>query len=102
MKDPSEVYFDRARQFNTLTQTILYSEIEGFFNLLFSHFLTLLPLDASETKEQLNALLQTVSSAEAPSSTKYRMYSAFSLSIILSDPITAFPTSSTLFLGHRA
>ncbi|CAL1700393.1 unnamed protein product [Somion occarium] len=69
-------------------------EIEGFFNLLLSHFLTLLPLDAPETKEQLATLLQTVASADAPSSIKYR---------ILSNIFNATPRKSGLRLPvHRA
>lgn len=92
-------YLDNSIQF---IQTILFSEIEGFFNLLFSHFLTLLPLDAPETKERLDTLLQTITSTESPSSTKYRMYNNSSLSLNLADGYTAFPTSSMLSLDRRA
>ncbi|KAK7696295.1 hypothetical protein QCA50_000949 [Cerrena zonata] len=69
-------------------------EIEGFFNLLLSHSLVLLPLDAPETKEQLATLFQTISSAEGSSSTKYR---------ILSNLFNAIPRSSGLRLSvHQA
>ncbi|CAL1700390.1 unnamed protein product [Somion occarium] len=75
-------------------RVFLFTEIEGFFNLLLSHFLTLLPLDAPETKEQLATLLQTVASADAPSSIKYR---------ILSNIFNATPRKSGLRLPvHRA
>ncbi|KAI0080812.1 PCI-domain-containing protein [Panus rudis PR-1116 ss-1] len=50
-------------------------EIEGFFNLLLSHVLTLLPLDEPSTKEQLTTLLQTISTADAQPSLKYRILS---------------------------
>ncbi|KAI0920978.1 hypothetical protein AcW1_004894 [Taiwanofungus camphoratus] len=63
-------------------------EVEGFFNLLFSHFLTLLPLDAPETKEQLVTLLQTIAtSPEQTTFTKYR---------ILSNMFNAIPRKSNL------
>ena len=49
------------------------AEIEGFFNLLFSHFLVLYPIDAPETRTQLDALLSTISSSPNHTSTKYHM-----------------------------
>ena len=50
------------------------SETEGFFNLLYSHVLTLFP-ETSKAQEHLGPLLVTISSApsEMPT-TKYRMY----------------------------
>ncbi|KAL6309844.1 PCI-domain-containing protein [Sparassis latifolia] len=64
-------------------------EIEGFFNLLFSHFLTVLPLDAPETKVHLIALLQAISSTPDQTLTKYR---------ILSNIFNAIPGQSPLRL----
>ncbi|CDO69565.1 hypothetical protein BN946_scf184759.g5 [Trametes cinnabarina] len=48
-------------------------EIEGFFNLLFSHFLTLFPLDAPETRSHLDSLLKTIVAAPDHTPTKYRI-----------------------------
>ena len=52
----------------------MFVEIEGFFNLLFSHFLTLSPLDAPETKAQLTAVLTLITSSNEQAAVKYRMY----------------------------
>lgn len=49
------------------------AEIEGFFNLLFSHLLTLFPLDAPEIRAHLDTLLKTIISVPDHTSTKYRM-----------------------------
>ena len=54
--------------------TNCFAEIEGFFNLLFSHFITLLSLDAPETQDRLTVLLQTIASADHQAFVKYRMY----------------------------
>lgn len=51
------------------------SEIEGFFNLLYSHLFALYPAHSPEAKQYLTVLLQTIStspSEQAP--IKYRMY----------------------------
>ncbi|KAH9938025.1 PCI-domain-containing protein [Fomitopsis serialis] len=64
-------------------------EIEGFFNLLFSHFVTLLPLDTPETKDHLAALLETVAAADHQTFVKYR---------ILSNIVNALPRRSSLRL----
>ncbi|KZT71501.1 PCI-domain-containing protein [Daedalea quercina L-15889] len=50
-------------------------EIEGFFNLLFSHLITLFSLDAPETKDHLAVLLQTIATADHPTLVKYRILS---------------------------
>ena len=49
------VYSRRSYVCNILNASS--SEIEGFFNLLFSHFVVLYPLDAPETRSRLEALL---------------------------------------------
>ncbi|ETW83622.1 hypothetical protein HETIRDRAFT_116256 [Heterobasidion irregulare TC 32-1] len=64
-------------------------EIEGFFNLLYAHLLTLWPTDSSETKESVSNLLNVVTSSPAESSIKYR---------ILSNLFNALPRSSSLRL----
>ncbi|KAI0089175.1 PCI domain-containing protein [Irpex rosettiformis] len=63
-------------------------EIEGFFNLLFAHFLTLFPLDSTSTREHLNSILQAISSSE-PSPVKYRL---------LTNLFNALPRTSNLRL----
>ncbi|KAF7792843.1 hypothetical protein EIP86_003944 [Pleurotus ostreatoroseus] len=50
-------------------------ESEGFFNLLFAHFLSLFPLDAPETKNHITTLLHTITAAEKPATIKYRILS---------------------------
>ncbi|KAH8094944.1 PCI-domain-containing protein [Cristinia sonorae] len=50
-------------------------EIEGFFNLVFSHLLALFPFDSSQTKHYITGLLQTISASSEPSITKYRIIS---------------------------
>ncbi|TFY64704.1 hypothetical protein EVJ58_g2437 [Rhodofomes roseus] len=64
-------------------------EIEGFFNLLVSHFVSLLPLDAPETKDHLAVLLQTIATADHQAFVKYR---------ILSNLYNALPRRSSLRL----
>ncbi|KAI0722590.1 PCI-domain-containing protein [Earliella scabrosa] len=64
-------------------------EIEGFYNLLFSHFLTLYSVDAPETRSHLERLLSTISSSPDHTSTKYR---------ILSNLFNAIPRRSALRL----
>jgi translation initiation factor 3 subunit M len=50
------------------------TEIEGFFNLLYSHLLTLWPVDSTETKTYVTDLLHVVSSSPAAdASIKYRV-----------------------------
>jgi translation initiation factor 3 subunit M len=50
------------------------TEIEGFFNLIYSHLFVLYPLGTQEVKTYLSSLLQTISSAPSDrSSIKYRM-----------------------------
>ena len=53
----------------------LRSEIEGFFNLLYSHLFVLYPADSPETTQCLTSLLQTISSSSSEqASITYRMY----------------------------
>jgi len=52
-------------------------EIEGFFNLLFAHFLSLFPLNSSDSRQHLSTLLATISSSDEPSTLKYRILSNF-------------------------
>jgi hypothetical protein len=47
-------------------------EIEGFFNLLFAHFLTLFDLESAETRKRVDTLLQTLTSSPTESAIKYR------------------------------
>ena len=49
------------------------TEIEGFFNLLFSHFLTLYPLNEPATRSQLTTLLKTISASSDQTSARYRV-----------------------------
>ncbi|KAL1940032.1 hypothetical protein VTO73DRAFT_9367 [Trametes versicolor] len=62
-------------------------EIEGFFNLLFSHFLTLYPLDAPETRARLDTLLKAIVSAPDHTSTKFRILSNLFNSISRRSPL---------------
>jgi translation initiation factor 3 subunit M len=51
-----------------------HSEIEGFFNLLYSHLFVLYPADSSEAKQYLTTLLHTISSSPSEQALiKYRM-----------------------------
>ncbi|KAI0685026.1 hypothetical protein BC835DRAFT_1291328 [Cytidiella melzeri] len=49
-------------------------EIEGFFNLLFAHFLSLFPPESPDTREHLDSIVQAITSSE-PSPVKYRLLS---------------------------
>ena len=51
----------------------LVTEIEGFFNLLYSHLLTLWPIDSPETKSRVSDLLPIITYSTAESATKYRV-----------------------------
>ncbi|KZP06729.1 PCI-domain-containing protein [Athelia psychrophila] len=65
-------------------------EIEGFFNLLYSHLFTLYSADSPEIQEHLTALLQIISSSPSQqSATRYR---------ILSNLFNATPRKSALRL----
>ncbi|KZT24562.1 PCI-domain-containing protein [Neolentinus lepideus HHB14362 ss-1] len=64
-------------------------EIEGFFNLLYSHLLVVYPVDSTETKEHISYLLQVFSSSPTESPIKYR---------ILSNLFNALPRRSALRL----
>ncbi|EPQ59896.1 hypothetical protein GLOTRDRAFT_23467, partial [Gloeophyllum trabeum ATCC 11539] len=64
-------------------------EIEGFFNLLYSHLLTVYPTESTQTKEAVSHLLQVISLSSAESSIKYR---------ILSNLFNALPRRSPLRL----
>lgn len=77
-------------------------EIEGFFNLLFAHFLSLFPIDAPETKERLLKLVQLITSSPDHSAAKYRMYVQQIIPLIQSDSVLAFQTSSMLSLAAPA
>ncbi|CCM00434.1 uncharacterized protein FIBRA_02466 [Fibroporia radiculosa] len=52
-------------------------EMEGFFNLLFSHLVSLLALDAAETREHITILLQTIATSSDQTLIKYRILSNF-------------------------
>ncbi|KAH9854993.1 PCI-domain-containing protein [Lenzites betulinus] len=65
-------------------------EIEGFFNLLFSHFLALFPLDSSDARAHLDTLLKVIVSAPDHTPTKFR---------ILSNLFNALPRRSSLRLS---
>ncbi|RDB19879.1 Eukaryotic translation initiation factor 3 subunit M [Hypsizygus marmoreus] len=66
-------------------------EIEGFFNLIYSHLFTLYALETPEAKETLTTLLQTISSAPSNRQpVKYR---------ILSNLFNAIPRTSPLRLA---
>ncbi|KAF8638604.1 hypothetical protein AX17_002145 [Amanita inopinata Kibby_2008] len=65
-------------------------EIEGFFNMIYAHLLSLYALDSSEIREHVNTLLQIISSAPSDkASIKYR---------ILSNLFNAIPRFSSLRL----
>ncbi|KAI0340745.1 PCI-domain-containing protein [Trametopsis cervina] len=64
-------------------------EIEGFFNLLFAHFLSLLPQESSDAREHLSSVLQAITSHTEPAPVKYR---------ILSNLFNALPRTSALRL----
>ncbi|KZT05631.1 PCI-domain-containing protein [Laetiporus sulphureus 93-53] len=77
---------DEARRKNVFTMVLgevnglgdgSEKEIEGFFNLLFAHFITLLPLDSSDAKARLVSLLQTIAGSPDQSIIKYRILSNF-------------------------
>ncbi|KAF9266295.1 PCI-domain-containing protein [Marasmius fiardii PR-910] len=66
-------------------------EIEGFFNLIYSHFLTLYPPSSPETKQGLETVLKAISSAPSEQSfIKYR---------VLSNLFNALPRTSRLRLS---
>ncbi|CAK5262518.1 unnamed protein product [Mycena citricolor] len=51
-------------------------EIEGFFNLIYAHLLTLFPADSPDVKTSVTALIKTISSAPVEQATiKYRLLS---------------------------
>ncbi|TFK55641.1 PCI-domain-containing protein [Heliocybe sulcata] len=50
-------------------------EIEGFFNLLYSHLLAAFPVDSTELRDHVSSLIQVISSSSAESSIKYRVLS---------------------------
>ncbi|EIN10991.1 PCI-domain-containing protein [Punctularia strigosozonata HHB-11173 SS5] len=65
-------------------------EMEGFFNLLFAHLLSLWPVNSAETKAHVTTLLHVISSAHsADESIKYR---------VLSNLFNALPRRSALRL----
>jgi len=50
-------------------------EIEGFFNLIYSHLFTLFPSDSPSQKQRLAVLLQTISDSPSENtSLKYKLY----------------------------
>jgi translation initiation factor 3 subunit M len=52
----------------------LGTEIEGFFNLLFAHLLSLYPIDSPEIRQHLVTLLPVISSSTTENATvKYRV-----------------------------
>ncbi|KAL7282660.1 hypothetical protein ACG7TL_004133 [Trametes sanguinea] len=62
-------------------------EIEGFFNLLFSHFLALFSLDAPETRSHLDSLLKTIIAAPDHTTAKYRILATLFNSIPRRSPL---------------
>lgn len=60
--------------FSAVFSSVLGTEIEGFFNLLCAHLLSLWPVDSSETKDRVSNLLRIIASSTVESATKYRMY----------------------------
>ncbi|KAI9064881.1 PCI-domain-containing protein [Trametes sanguinea] len=62
-------------------------EIEGFFNLLFSHLLTLFSLDAPETRSHLDTLLKIIIAAPDHTSAKYRILATLFNSIPRRSPL---------------
>ncbi|KAI0296093.1 hypothetical protein B0F90DRAFT_1811347 [Multifurca ochricompacta] len=48
-------------------------EIEGFFNLLYAHLLTLWPIDSPETKKHVSEILPIIATSTAESAIKYRI-----------------------------
>jgi len=94
-----DLFFRRA------DNTDWHSEIEGFFNLLYSHLFALYPADSPETKQYLTTLLQIFSlSPSEQALIKYRMYDRRSLHFYWSsNHVTLFPdypTSSMLHHGN--
>jgi len=69
--------------FSAVFSPVLGTEIEGFFNLLYAHLLSLWPVDSSETKNRVSNLLRIITSSTVESATKYRMY-VFRLALALS------------------
>ncbi|KAG7097359.1 hypothetical protein E1B28_004710 [Marasmius oreades] len=66
-------------------------EIEGFFNLIYSHLLTLYPENSTESKQHLETILKAVSSAPSEQNfVKYR---------VLSNLFNALPRTSPLRLS---
>ncbi|KAI0065733.1 PCI-domain-containing protein [Artomyces pyxidatus] len=65
-------------------------EIEGFFNLLYAHLLTLWPADSPENTKHVSQLLPVIVSSSAVPATKYR---------ILSNLFNALPRTSALRLS---
>jgi hypothetical protein len=53
--------------------TLLVTEIEGFFNLLYAHLLKLWPIDSPEIKNRVSNLLPIITSSTGVSAAKYRM-----------------------------
>ena len=54
---------------------------------MFSHFLTLYPLDSPETRAHLDALLQSITSSPDHNSSKYHMY-VLRFAIVLNPNVT--------------
>jgi len=50
-------------------------EIEGFYNLIFAHFLSLYDVESTEARSILDPLLKTISSSSMESTVKYRVLS---------------------------
>ncbi|KAJ2917498.1 hypothetical protein MD484_g2913, partial [Candolleomyces efflorescens] len=76
------------------------NEIEGFFNLLYAHLLSLFPASSPEVKELLSTLLQTVSSTSADRSTiAYRVLSNLFNSLPRSSPLRKLVYSTLLQLA---
>ena len=83
------------------------AEIEGFFNLLFSHFLALYPLSEPGTRSQLATLLKTISASSDQTSARYRMcgichYKSYCVCLKLISTIIDSRTSSTPSLDGPA
>lgn len=72
-------------------------EIEGFFNLLFSHVLSLHSYESPKTKEYVTQLLETVTSAPAQhTAIKYRILSNFFNALPRTSPLRYLVYNSLL------
>jgi len=74
-------------------------EIEGFFNLLYSHLFTLYPIDSPETSKSVSTLLHTIASSSSDASIKYRILSNLYNSLPRTSPLRLATYESLLALA---